>query len=146
MDAALARRLLATQASGTADTALTLARGAAALIFVVFGIGKFSAHASEVESFDKYGLPEPDALVYAIGILEIGGGILLGLGILTRLVALVMAGNMVAAIALSGIGEGEVVPSLTLAPALLVIMVFLVVLGPGRPSLDERLLRRVAPP
>jgi len=140
-----ARRLLATQASGPADTALTLARVAAALVFIVFGIGKFSAHASEVESFDKYGLPEPDAFVYAIGILEIGGGLLLGLGILTRLVALVMAGNMVAAIALSGIGEGEVVPSLTLAPVLLAVMVLLMWRGPGTRSLDQRLLDRLAP-
>ena len=118
---------------------LTLARIAAGVVFLVFGIGKFSAHESEVESFDKYGLPSPDAFVYAIGVLEIAGGALLALGLLTRLVALVMAGDMVAAIALSGIKEGEVI-SLTLAPALLVIMVVLMWAGPGRPSLDERRL------
>src|SRR3954463_6371896 len=146
MDATPLRRLLSTRVSGTADTAVVLARGAAGVVFVVFGIGKFSAHASEVESFDKYGLPEPDAFVYAIGILEIGGGILLGLGILTRLVALVMAGDMVAAIVLSGIKEGEVLPSLTLAPALLAVMVWIMWRGPGTRSLDEKLLSRLAPP
>jgi putative oxidoreductase len=144
MEPSPGRRLLATRATGAGDTALVLARVAAALVFVVFGIGKFSAHASEVDSFDRYGLPEPEAFVYAIGVLEIGGGLLLGLGVLTRLVALVMAGNMVAAIALSGIGEGEVLPSLTLAPALLVIMVVLMWWGPGTRSLDERLLTRLA--
>ena len=104
---------------------LAVARIAAGVVFVVFGIGKFTAHASEVESFDKYGLPEPDAFVYAIGVLEISCGALLILGLLVPLAALVMSGNMVAAIALSGIKEGEVVPSLTLAPALLLIMLAL---------------------
>ena len=105
--------------------ALTLARIAAGVVFVVFGIGKFSQHASEVASFDKYGLPSPDAFVYVIGVVEIVGGLLLVLGLLTPFVALVMAGDMVGAIALSGIKEGEVLPSLTLAPALLVVMLLL---------------------
>jgi putative oxidoreductase len=103
---------------------LALARVAAGVVFLVFGIGKFSQHADEVASFDKYGLPSPDAFVYAIGVLEIAGGALLVLGLLTPFVALVMAGDMVAAIALSGIKEGEII-SLTLAPALLVIMLVL---------------------
>jgi putative oxidoreductase len=133
--------LLATRVSGGADAALVLARVAAAVVFVVFGVGKFSAHASEVASFHKYGLPSPDAFVYAIGVLEIAGGALLLAGLLTRLVALVMAGDMVAAIALSGVKEGEAI-SLTLAPAMLVIMVALVWAGPGTRSLDERLLER----
>jgi putative oxidoreductase len=136
-----ADRLLATRVSGGADTALVLARVAAAVVFVVFGVGKFSAHASEVASFHKYGLPSPDAFVYAIGVLEIGGGALLLGGLLTRLVALVMAGDMVAAIALSGVKEGEII-SLTLAPAMLAIMVALMWAGPGTRSLDERLLER----
>ena len=117
--------------------ARALARVAAGNVFLVFGIGKFSQHASEVDSFKTYGLPSPDAFVYAIGVLEIGGGALLVLGLLTRLTALALAGDMVAAIALSGIKEGEWI-SLTLAPALLVIMLVLMRFGPGRPSLDER--------
>lgn len=112
-------------------------RWAAGVIFVVFGIGKFTRRAAEVASFDDYGLPSPDFFVTAIGVLEIVGGLMLILGLATRLVALVLAGNMVAAITLSGIGEGEVVPSLTLAPLLLVGMVFLVWVGPGNRSLDE---------
>ena len=105
--------------------ALTLARVAAGVVFVVFGIGKFSQHASEVASFESYGLPSPDAFVYVIGVVEIVGGLLLVLGLLTPFVALVMAGDMVGAIVFSGIKEGEVLPSLTLAPALLVVMLLL---------------------
>lgn len=137
-------RLLATRASGRADAALVLGRVAAAVVFIAFGVGKFSAHASEVASFRKYGLPHPDAFVYAIGVLEIAGGALLLVGLLTRVVALVMAGDMVAAIALSGVKEGEVV-SLTLAPAMLAVMVVLMWAGPGSRSLDEWLLRSRAP-
>jgi uncharacterized membrane protein YjgN (DUF898 family) len=44
-------------------------------------------------------------------------------------VALLLAVTMVVAVAASGIGHGDVIPSLTLAPALLVAMVFLLVRG-----------------
>ena len=101
-------------------------RWASGAIFVVFGIGKFSEHGHEVESFDSYGLPAPDAFVYAVGGLEIIGGILLLVGLLTRLAALALAGNMAGAIVVSGIGEGEILPSLTLAPLLLVAMLYLI--------------------
>ena len=104
--------------------ALRVARIAAGVVFVVFGIGKFSQHEREVDSFETYGLPEPDAFVYAIGVLEIVGGLMLIAGILTWLAALALAGDMVGAIAVSGIKERELI-SLTLAPALLVIMLVL---------------------
>jgi putative oxidoreductase len=105
--------------------ALRVARIAAGVVFVVFGIGKFSQHQREVDSFRTYGLPEPDAFVYAVGVLEIVGGLMLIAGFLVWLAALALTGNMVGAIVVSGIGEGEVVPSLTLAPALLVVMILL---------------------
>ena len=109
-------------------------------VFVVFGIGKFSDHSHEVASFEAYGLPAPDAFVYLVGVLEIVGGLLLIAGLLTRLVALALAGNMAGAIVASGIGEGEVWPSLTLAPLLLAAMLFLLWAGPGKRALDGRLL------
>lgn len=118
----------------------TLVRWASGAIFVVFGIGKFTDHAHEVDSFESYGLPSPDAFVYLVGALEIGGGLLLIAGLATRLVALALAGNMVGAIVVSGLGEGEVLPSLTLAPLLLAGMLFLIWVGPGRRALDGRLL------
>lgn len=46
---------------------------------------------------------------------------------------------MVGAIVVSGIGQGEVIPSLTLAPLLLAGMAFLIRVGPGAHSLDARL-------
>jgi putative oxidoreductase len=106
--------------------ALRLLRIAAGIVFVVFGIGKFSQHSTEVDSFREYGLPSPDAFVYAIGVLEVVGGLMLIAGILVWPAALALAGDMVAAIAVSGIKEGEAI-SLTLAPALLAAMVALLV-------------------
>jgi putative oxidoreductase len=121
-------------------------RWASGAIFVLFGIGKFSDHGHEVASFEAYGLPSPDALVYLIGVLEIGAGAMLLAGLLTRLAALALAADMVGAIVVSGIGEGEAVPSLTLAPLLLLAMLFLLWVGPGARALDSRLLsRRRAP-
>jgi putative oxidoreductase len=111
--------------------AALVVRVAAGLVFVIFGIGKFTSHASEVDSFRTYGLPSPDAFVYAIGVIEIVGGALLIAGVVTRLVALILAGDMVGAIVVSGIGQGEPI-SLTLAPALLLAMAYLVWVGAGR--------------
>lgn len=67
-------------------------------------------------------------------------------GLATSLVALVLAATMLGVIFVSGIGAGEVVPSLTLAPILLAAMVLLLWAGAGPRSLDQRLLRnRPAP-
>jgi putative oxidoreductase len=100
----------------------------AGLVFLAFGIGKFTSHASELASFKSYGLPFPEVFVYAIGLLEVVGGALLVLGLHARLVALPLAGDMVGAIAVSGIAKDELV-SLTLAPALLVVMCLVMAYG-----------------
>jgi putative oxidoreductase len=123
------------------DKVLAFLRLAAGLVFIGFGVVKFTHHEDEVASFENYGLPEPDLTVYAIGVLEIGGGLFILLGLLTKLTALALAGNMAVAIVVSGIKEGEVLPSLTLAPALLAIMLLLLRFGPGVLSLDARRAR-----
>jgi putative oxidoreductase len=108
--------------------ALRLAAGG---VFVAFGLGKFINHSSELASFKTYGLPAPELLVVVIGAVELVGGLALMAGRLTRLAALVLAGDMVAAIIFSGLGQWEVI-SLTLAPALLVAMLLLLRTGPDR--------------
>ena len=110
-------------------------RLAAGIVFVVFGVGKFSRHQAEVDSFRTYGLPEPDAFVYAIGVLEIVGGLMLLLGLGTRIAAFLLACNMVVAIIVSGIALGEWV-SLTFAPFQLVLCLIVLRVGPGRRALD----------
>jgi putative oxidoreductase len=121
--------------SRRAGWALSLARWTSGAVFLLFGAGKFVNHASEASSFRTYALPWPNVFTDAIGVLELVGGVLLALGLATRAVAVLLAGDMIGAIVVSGLLRGETV-SLTLAPALLVAMVVLVMLGPGRLSLD----------
>jgi putative oxidoreductase len=111
-----------------------LVRLASGLIFVGFGVAKFVNHGAEVDSFETYGQPSPDAFVYIIGSIEVVGGAMLLLGRGTRLAALVLAGDMVGAIVVSGIKEGELI-SLTLAPTLLIGMLYLL-LGARRSQLS----------
>jgi putative oxidoreductase len=134
----IAQILVAGPTTGRRAAAALATRLGAGAVFVGFGTGKLSGHASEVASFRGYGLPSPDVFVYAIGVIELGGGALLVAGLVTRLASLALAGDMVGAITVSGIGQGELV-SLTLAPALLVAMLFLLWTGPGRNALDHRL-------
>jgi uncharacterized membrane protein YphA (DoxX/SURF4 family) len=96
-----------------------LVRLSAGIVFVLAGIAKFAFNGPEVDAFERYGLPLPELFVLAVGALELGGGAMLIADRGVRLVAPLLAATMVGAIVVSGIGEGEVVPSLTLAPLLL---------------------------
>lgn len=114
-------------------------RWTAAIVLVVFGAGKFVNQASELASFRLYGLPAPDAFVYVIGGVEITGGLLLARGLLVSVAAVVLAVDMVGAIIVSGIGEGEIL-SLTLAPALLMAMIVLLCASAPDRALGRRLV------
>ena len=118
----------------TADRTLLLLRLASGGVFAAFGLGKFVNHASELASFKAYGLPAPEGFVVVISTIELAGGLLLIAGILTRPAALVLAGDMLGAIIVSGVARGELV-SLTLAPAQLGLMLVLLWTGPGSLSL-----------
>jgi peroxiredoxin/uncharacterized membrane protein YphA (DoxX/SURF4 family) len=99
-------------------------RWTAAVVFVVFGAGKFVNHGVELASFRLYGLPVPDAFTYAIGVLELLGGLLMAARRLVVPIAVALAGDVVGAIVVSGLAHGELI-SLTLAPALLIAMLVL---------------------
>jgi len=116
------------------DNLLLALRLVAGGVFIVFGLGKFVNHGSELASFKAYGLPAPELFVVAIGVIEVVGGALLIAGVLVRLAALVLAADMIGAIIVSGIAHGELV-SLTVAPAELVAMLVLLRTGPGTRSL-----------
>ena len=97
------------------------------VIFVIAGLPKFVAFHWEVANFTRFGLPAPEVWVVAAGIIEIVGGALL---IARRRVvgaSLLLAATMAVAIGVSGIHRGDVVPSLTVAPALFVACVYLAV-------------------
>jgi uncharacterized membrane protein YphA (DoxX/SURF4 family) len=107
-----------------------LVRLLAGVIFAIAGTPKFFAHGWEAGHFRTYGLPWPDAFVYLIGVIEILGGLALIADVAVRPVSLLLGAVMIGAIVTSGIGQGEWIPSLTLAPALLIATVYLVWTSP----------------
>lgn len=115
----------------TADESVRTDRVAAAvavgtgIIFFFAGLEKFVFHHFELKAFRSFNLPWPGGMEIIAGVLETGGGALLALRRAVVPAAALLAITMVVAIAASGIGHGDVLPSLTLAPALLVGMLYL---------------------
>jgi uncharacterized membrane protein YphA (DoxX/SURF4 family) len=101
----------------------------AGIVFFFAGLVKFVFHHWELHAFESFGLPWPSALEISAGVLEMAGGVLLVARRLVVPCAVLLAVTMVIAIASSGIGHGDVIPSLTLAPALLVAMLYLLWFG-----------------
>lgn len=125
------------QAGSAALLALRLVMGAA---FVLHGWPKIQ------HPFDWMGPDStmPSALLGLAALAEFGGGIALIPGILTRLAALGIAAVMVVAIAAVHLPQGHPFvsstggPSHELAAIYLVCAILLLILGPGRFSLDAR--------
>ena len=134
----MTRRQLAPLLATRAVTAPLVLRLAAGVVFVAFSIGKFTRYDSESRAFDRYGIPFPEVTTYLIGVLELVGGLLLIVGLLTRPMTLALAGNMIGAITTAGRIDGGLV-HLGLAPALLLVMLILLRTGAGARSLDTRL-------
>ncbi|GAC1316575.1 MAG: hypothetical protein NVSMB25_02540 [Thermoleophilaceae bacterium] len=123
----LRARVAASDAAIRGEHAATAIAVGAGMILLVAGLTKFLAHGSEVAAFRRFGLPSPEVTVTVTGLLEAAGGTLLALRRLVVPAAMAMAATMVGAIAVSGIGAGDVLPSLTLAPALLAGLLYVLV-------------------
>jgi uncharacterized membrane protein YphA (DoxX/SURF4 family) len=109
------------------DTSATRVAVVAGVIFFFAGLVKFVFHHWELNAFRSFGLPFPSALEIFAGVLEAVGGILLALRRYVAPVAVLLSVTMIVAIGASGIGHGDVIPSLTLAPVLLIAMLYLLV-------------------
>lgn len=99
------------------------------VVFVIAALPKFALFGFELEQFRRFGLPFPEAMVILAGVIELVGG---GALICRRAVlpaAAVLAVTMAVAVVASGVLEGDVVPSLTVAPALLAAMILLLAVG-----------------
>ena len=77
--------------TGTDPRWAALIRWAAGAIFLIFGTAEFSGHAAELTSLRHYALQDPDVFVSLVGALRVAGGLLLVIGLLTRLAALALA-------------------------------------------------------
>jgi uncharacterized membrane protein YphA (DoxX/SURF4 family) len=97
------------------------------IAFIIGGLPKFVAYNWELDAFVRFGLPAPEAWVIAAGIIEIGCGLLLILDRWVVASAVLLGATMAVAIGVSGIKEGDVIPSLTVAPLLLAACVVLLV-------------------
>jgi putative oxidoreductase len=132
-----------TRTHGAGAWATAVVRVVSGVLFVLFSLGKFVDHAQESADFDHYGIPAPDVATYLVGALELVGGLLLIVGLLTRPAAAVLALNLVGAIATAGRVDGGTF-HLGVAPAMLVAMLFLVWAGSGRVALDRTVRPRWA--
>ncbi|HJX85112.1 MAG TPA: DoxX family protein [Candidatus Angelobacter sp.] len=65
--------------------------------FIVAGKGKLADIPRFVDLFAGWGVPAPNFTVHFIALLEVGGGILLILGLASRLIALPLVINMITA-------------------------------------------------
>ncbi len=132
------RGLFRTRVSGRLARITAVVRIVAGVVFVLFGVVKFVEPEYELAEFVRFGFPNSVAIVYLVGLLEIVGGLMLVVGLLTRLAAAALAMNMAGAVLTAGINVGGPI-HLGLAPALLVTILYLLWAGPGEPALDNRL-------
>jgi uncharacterized membrane protein YphA (DoxX/SURF4 family) len=147
----------------TGPAATVLMRVMAGGVFLSEGILKFVFANQGVGRFTKLGFPMPALTASFIGGLEIVGGCLLIAGLLTRLAAIPFVIEMVVAILATKVALFLGTSPLPLPPsppkvgiwavlhesrsdwAQLLTSLYLVVVGPGRWSLDALLHRRRAP-
>lgn len=101
-------------------------------VFIPAGLIKFAAYGWEVDNFRRFGLPAPDAWVITAGVVETIGGLALLRRRRVVPAAVVLAVTMVVAIAVSGVAQGDVIPSLTVAPALLAALLYVLSRSRGR--------------
>jgi putative oxidoreductase len=119
-------------------------RIALAAVFIPAGLGKFVDHDVYVERFERWGFgAAAGEVALAVGTLEVVGGLMLLLGVLPRLAALALVGNMVGALATAGRIDGgqDIWLPLVLIGALSAVVVW----GGGRWALTPRALRRGRP-
>ena len=111
------RGLFRTRVSGRLRRVTAVVRIAAGVVFVLFGVVKFIVPEYELAEFVRFGFPNVVAIVYLVGLLEIVGGLMLVVGLLTRLAAAALALNMAGAVLTAGIYGRRADPSRSCAGA-----------------------------
>jgi len=143
--------------------AIALVRVMAGTVFLWEGIMKFVFPNQGVGRFTKLGFPAPHFTAIGVATFEIAGGLLLTTGFLTRLVAIPFVIQMIVAILSTKIPMFLGTSPLPLPPvppqigfwavlhevrseyAQLATCAFLIVVGPGKASLDALWARRPGP-
>ena len=121
------------------DVALLAGRVLLALMFVIAGWGKIGGYAGTQGYMEAMGVP--GALLPLVIFAELGGGIAIVLGLLTRLAALGLAVfSVVSGVIFHG-GSADQIQQIMFAKNLAIAggLLFLVANGAGRLSLDAKL-------
>ena len=131
-------QLTGSRFSGTAAYVTTAIRVVSGVFFITVSTGKFVDHMKEAMDFNHYGVPVAEVTVYLVGVVELARRSAAPGRALHRLAALLLAVNMVGAIATAGRVDGGSF-HLGVAPTLLVAMLFLLWAGSGALALDGKL-------
>jgi putative oxidoreductase len=141
----------------TAPTATVLLRLMAGSVFFWEGVMKYVFPNQGVGRFIKLGIPAPEFTANFVAILEIAGGVLIMSGLLTRLIAIPFIIEMIVAMVSTKVPMFLGTSPLPLPPvppqigfwavlhevrseyAQLAVVIFLLITGPGRWSLDALL-------
>ncbi|OZB99135.1 oxidoreductase [Paenibacillus sp. XY044] len=123
----------------------TLIRVVLGIIFLAHGISKFQMGLGNVEQwFSSIGLP--GFMAYAAAIIEVAGGILLIIGLLTRIVSAVFLIMMVVAIVTVKLSGGllgtDGAAGYEVELSLFLLSSYLVVYGPASISVDRLLFKK----
>ncbi len=134
-----------TSAEGRAQVGIALIRAVVGVVFIVHGWQKLAVMGFDGVAgfFGSVGIPLPGVAAVVVTLLELGGGVLLLAGLLTRWVALPLAATMVGAILTVHLpngftGEGGYEFTLLLLASLL----GLALTGAGAFSADAALAKR----
>jgi putative oxidoreductase len=126
-----------------ASFGLLLLRAVVGVVMAYHGWQKIVGGVENFAGFlESLSVPFPGLMAYVVTGLELGGGILLAVGVLTRLWALLIAIEMVFTTILVKVDLGLIAPETAGAELDLLIFagcLLLVFMGPGRISLDRPL-------
>jgi putative oxidoreductase len=122
--------------------ALLMLRAGVGIVFIFHGYPKLFTHTHEIMGvFGKMGFPQ--FFVYIAGVLEFFGGMVLILGLFTRVAALLLAGEMAVAVLKVHLPQGAItdVKNYEFPMVLCVACFALATIGAGLISLDHAIFR-----
>ncbi len=119
------------------DLGLLVLRIAPAVVFFVHGYAKLLGGQFDrtVALFMTVNIPAPEPMAWVIGVTELAGGLLLGIGLWTRAVAALLAAEMAVAILLVRWPQGFI-GAAEFEFVLLLVCLALFATGSGRISVD----------
>jgi putative oxidoreductase len=142
MRGGLMSRLGSDRMAPAVDPAAFLLRVAVGAVFAYHGYQKLDGGVANFAAFvESESIPLPDITAWAVTLLELGGGVLLVIGLGTRLWGLLLALQMIGTTLLIKTEVGLIAPPQSGAGAELDLVLLaaagaLVLLGPGRYSVD----------